>query len=181
VREAVDAVSVDGMSGEETDREVSGREKQLARVPMHWIDSELVDLFHTMDTWQSMVTDESLVCPHGNRPLTQLHASKEPVVGHVTKGLPRNLYDDTWYKSQSGPQKLLLSTRLPRPIPSLVCFLFFLYCPHHSDSTATTPVIINRALWYSPLFMRSGLMSGPHSGPMSGPIVAHSLFSSEII
>jgi len=34
VREAVDAVGVDGMSGEETDGEVSTRDKQLIRVPV---------------------------------------------------------------------------------------------------------------------------------------------------
>jgi len=50
-----DAVGADGMSGEETDEETTGREKQLVRVPILWIHSELTDLFHTMDTWKSAV------------------------------------------------------------------------------------------------------------------------------
>jgi hypothetical protein len=113
------------MSGEETDGEVSGREKQLTRIPVRWINPELTDLFHAIDTWQSAINDESFTCPRGNRPLTRLPTSKEPIVGHVTKGLPRNWYDDTWYKSQSDPQKLLLRVKPSHLIPSLVGLLCF--------------------------------------------------------
>jgi hypothetical protein len=98
-------------------------------VPVRWVNSDLVDLFHAVDTWQSAVNDECLVPTCGNRPLTRLHMSKESVVEHVMKGLPRNWYDDTWYKSQSDPQKLVLSTRPSQPIPSLVSFRFPFFPP----------------------------------------------------
>jgi hypothetical protein len=126
-RDVVDAVGVDGMSGEDTDGEPPGREKRLLRVPVKWINPELTGLFHIIDTWKSAVQDESFSTPRGNRPLTRLATSKVPVEGHATKGLPRNWYDETWYKSQSDPKKILLNTLPPRPIPcivSLICFVF---------------------------------------------------------
>jgi hypothetical protein len=51
------------------------------------------------------ITNEGFINAHGNRPFTQLSTFKEPVTGKVTKGLPQNWYDDTWYKSQSDPLK----------------------------------------------------------------------------
>jgi hypothetical protein len=115
------------MSGEDTDGEAPGREKRLLRVPVKWINPELTGLFHVIDTWKSAVQDESFSTPRGNRPLTRLATSKVPVEGHVTKGLPRNWYDETWYKSQSDAKKILLNTLPSRPIPylvSLICFVF---------------------------------------------------------
>jgi hypothetical protein len=128
-REAVDAVGVDGMSGEETDGESSGREKILVKVPVQWINSELTDLFHAMDTWKSAVNDESFLNTRGNRPFTRVPTLKEPVAGKATKGLPRNWYDDTWYRSQSDPKKFLLNAAPARPIPSLVSLIHFIFLP----------------------------------------------------
>ena len=118
------------MSGDETDDEISGREKQLVRVPVQWINTELTVLFHTMDTWKSAVNEESMVCPRGNRPLARAAKTKEPVAGNATKGLPRNWYDDTWYKSQSDPKKLTLNVISARPIPSLVSLMHLGYSNH---------------------------------------------------
>jgi hypothetical protein len=119
-REAVDAVGVDGMSGEETDGNISGRQKQLAQVPVRWINSELSHLFHNIDSWKSAITDEGFVNARGNRPFTRSPTIKEPVSRKVTKGLLRNWYDDTWYKSQSDAQKRRLNPTSVRPIPTLV-------------------------------------------------------------
>jgi hypothetical protein len=119
-REIVDAVGAGGMSGEETDGEGPAREKRLVRVPVQWIHSELTDLFHVIDTWRSAVNNEGMVNPHGNRPLTRLLKSKEPVLGAPTKGLPQNWYDETWFRGQSDPQKVLLNVGPSRPIPLLV-------------------------------------------------------------
>lgn len=118
-REAVDAVGADGMSGEETDGEPSGRMKQLTRVPVRWINPELALLFHNMDSWISATADEGFVKTRGNRPFTRTSTVKEPVTGKVTKGLPRNWYDDIWFKSQSDPQKHILNVTSVRPIPTL--------------------------------------------------------------
>jgi hypothetical protein len=113
------------MSGEETDEETTGREKQLVRAPILWICSEATDLFHTMDTWKSAVNDEGFMAPRGNRPLPRLLKSKGPVEGTATKRLPRNWYNETWYRSLSDPKKALLNPTPNRPIPSLVSLIYF--------------------------------------------------------
>ena len=108
------------MSGDETEEESSTREKHLARVPVQWIHPDLTDLFHAMDTWKTAVDNEGFMAPRGNRPILRLPISKTPVVGVATKKLPRNWYNDTWFKSLSDPKKSLLNAGPSRPIPSLV-------------------------------------------------------------
>ena len=169
------------MSGEETDGNVSGRQKQLARVPICWINPELSRLFHNIDSWKSPIIDEGFVSGHGNRPFVRSSTIKEPVMGKVTKGLPRNWYDDTWYKSQSDPQKCLLNPTSVRPIPTLVSSVLRFVFVHppllnqlSSHCTRNKPINFDNC-------GRSGLMSGPLSGPPHGPLVAHSLFLYEII
>ena len=108
------------MSGEETDGESSRREKQLARVPVRWINPELTRLFHVMDTWKLALADEGFASTRGNRPFARSSTAKESVTGHVTKALPRNWYDDMWYRSQSDAQRLILNTAPVRPILTLV-------------------------------------------------------------
>ena len=115
------------MSGEESDGEGSAREKRLIRVPVQWINSELTDMFHTIDTWKSTVNNESMVNPRGNRPLARLPTSKEPAVGTPTRGLPRNWYNETWFRAQSGPQKALLNPGPPRLVPLLVSAIHLIY------------------------------------------------------
>lgn len=119
-REAIDAVGADGMSGEETDDEVSGRQKELARVPVRWINPELTRLFHTVDSWKAAIADEGFVSTRGNRPFARSSTIKEPAMGTVTKRLPRNWYDNYWYMSQTDPQKRLLNATSSRIIPTLV-------------------------------------------------------------
>jgi hypothetical protein len=113
------------MSGEETDNEGPAREKRLVRVPVQWINPDLMHLFHTVDTWKTAVDDEDFRM-RGNRPFTRLSKSKEPASVTATKRLPRNWYNDVWFKSQSDPKKTVLGATAPRPIPSLVSFFPFI-------------------------------------------------------
>lgn len=71
----------------ETDGETS--EKRLLRV-LKWINPEVTGLFRAINTWKSAIQDETFSTPRGNRPLTRLPTSKEPIEGNATKGLPRN-------------------------------------------------------------------------------------------
>jgi hypothetical protein len=82
-------------------------------------------LFHTVDTWKTAVDDEDFRM-RGNRPFTRLSKSKEPASVTATKRLPRNWYNDVWFKSQSDPKKTVLGATAPRPIPSLVSFFPFI-------------------------------------------------------
>jgi len=122
-KEAIDAVGADGISGEETDTddEVSGRQTQLARVPVWWINPELAHLFHTVDSWKATIADEGFVTTRGNRPFAHSSTIKEPAMGTVMKRLPQNWYDNYWYMSQTDPQKRLLNATSSQIIPTLVC------------------------------------------------------------
>ena len=110
------------MSGEETDGKVLTQEKQLIRVPVQWINPELRHLFHAMDTWKAAVDDEGFKT-RDNRPFIRPPKSKEPATGTVTKGLPRNWYDNSWYRSQSDAKKVLLGAAAQRKIPVLVSLI----------------------------------------------------------
>ena len=86
------------MSGDETEEESSTREAfGQSTCPVD--PPGPYRLFHTMDTWKTAVDNEGFMAPHGNRPILQLPISKMPVVGIATKKLPRNWYNDTWFKS----------------------------------------------------------------------------------
>jgi hypothetical protein len=131
------------MSGEETDGEPSGREKQLVNVPVQWVSTDLSGLFHTVDTWRSAVADESFMRPRGNRPFNRLDKPKKAIAGKVTNGLPRNWYDDTWYQGRSDAEKLIINAANPRLIPTLVsvCFVFPASFFSHPVSSATSQAV----------------------------------------
>jgi hypothetical protein len=58
------------MSGEETDK-VVGRNRELIRVPVEWINPTLSDLFTVVDSYESALQDETFsVGKCGNRELT---------------------------------------------------------------------------------------------------------------
>jgi len=142
------------MSGEETESEVSGREKQLVGVPVQWVDHKLTEMCHAVDTWKSAINDQSFSSPRGNRPLTRLPRSKKPVPGKPTKGLPRNWYDDTWFKSQPDSKKLLLNIAAFRRIPTIVS-LYISYISTNllaQQTAAPPPSLIGLVLrWQSSL------------------------------
>ena len=98
------------MSGKETDDEKdtqaqdtpTKKDKEVIRVPVRWLHPHIVEMLHTVDTWKQFELDESLGGDddrHGNRPLKRKHQDKPPVVGTVTKRLPKNWYEDIWFKS----------------------------------------------------------------------------------
>jgi len=43
------------------------------------------------------------------------------------RGLPRNWYNETWFRAQSDPQKALLNPVSLQPIPSLVSPIHLIY------------------------------------------------------
>ena len=56
----------------------------------------------------------------GNRPLKRNHRDKPQVVGTVKRKLPRNWYEDTWFKSLPAGQQSKLDVMPYRPIPTPV-------------------------------------------------------------
>ena len=120
------AVGPDGMSGEDTDDEDiqdSTKEKALVRVPVRWINPELREMFHTVNTWKTFEQQELLAGGdlRGNRPLKRNCRDKPAVVGTVKRKLPRNWYEDTWFKSLPAGGQGKLGVTPFHPIPTPVC------------------------------------------------------------
>lgn len=134
------------MSGEETDDKpiqdpTQDRQKELIRVPVRWINPQLTDMFHVIDSWKGLERQESMANGEGdlrgNKPLKRQARSKPAVVGTHKKGLPRNWYDDTWYKSIGPGKQGKLQKKSDRAIPMPVCSNLVLlwpltkFCPQH--------------------------------------------------
>ena len=118
------------MSGRETDDKTEAAQgscnKAIVCVPVHWLNPQVVEMFHTVNTWMQFEEDESLAkdededC-HGNRPLKKALGDKAAVVGKITPALPRNWYEDVWFKSLSPGKQATLTVKANKPIPNLVC------------------------------------------------------------
>ena len=113
------------MSGEDTndeDIQDSTKEKALIHVPVCWINPQLTEMFHAIDTWKTFEQQELLaggdLCR--KRPLKRNCQDKPAVVGTVMRKLPRNWYEDTWFESLPAGQQGKLDVMPFHPIPTLV-------------------------------------------------------------
>ena len=82
-------------------------------------------MLHTVDMWMQFEEDESLAMGededcHRNRPLKKTPGDKPAVIGKVTPALPRNWYEDVWFKSLSPGKQVTLAVKPNKPIPNLV-------------------------------------------------------------
>ena len=172
------AVGADGMSGEDTDDEdiqdsTTNQEKALVRVPVRWINPELMEMFHVVDTWKSFKQQELLAGGdlQGNKSLKRNHRDKPPAIGTVKRKLPRNWYEDTWFKSlpagQQGKLNVMPYRPIPTPVRSNIALLMATYQVLRVASLSKARRDIIGRQW-------AGCWAG--SGPLSGPRVAHFLF-----
>lgn len=126
-------IKTDAMSGGEMDDEDDEttepspqKEKSVSHVPVQWLNPAIVDMLHAVDTWLPFPDDEKLtnggdVDHRGNRPLKQSPRDKPAVVGKYTKGLPRNWYEDIWFKSLPPGKQTLVGVTCNEAIPTPVC------------------------------------------------------------
>lgn len=137
-RDAVAAVGLRGMSGDETDA-CTGRIKDTVRIRVPWLNQALAATFHTIDTYSKAIDYESFrtpasmnkyqkqISPRGNPGLrcsTRDASDREGLPTHklAVYGLPRNWYDDAWYNGLSQPQRRIVNAAPVRPLPILVSF-----------------------------------------------------------
>lgn len=134
----LNAVGLDGMSGEETDdsEDSAGREKILVSIPVDWINPALADIFHVIDDWKSVKDGETFRDARGNRPLARGTKRKRPVNSKPVTGLPRNWYNDMWYRQLHDGKRKLLDATEELSIPSLVSLRRFVlsHFPHYRSS-----------------------------------------------
>ena len=132
------------MSGGETDDDSMAaqgsrtNEKAIICVPFHWLNPQVAEMLHTVDMWMQFEEDELLAKGEDedrrrNRPLKKTPGDKPEVVGKVTPALPRNWYEDVWFKSLSPGKQATLAVKSNKPIPNPVhtniALLMAINCP----------------------------------------------------
>ena len=124
-------IKTDAMSGGETDDNSEAtqgsqtNEKAIICVPVRWLNPQVAEMLHTVDTWMQFEEDESLAKGEDedhrrNRPLKKTPGDKPAVVGKVMPAFPRNWYKDVWFKSLSPGKQTTLAVKSNKPIPNPV-------------------------------------------------------------
>lgn len=114
-----------GMSGDETDPQSNNRStKNLIKLSLSWLHPDISQLMAAADTYRGAVHDECMVITkRGNPGLPRSsQASRNPSTTAAIKKLPRNWYDDTWYRRLTRAEKARLNAQADYPIPVLVLF-----------------------------------------------------------
>jgi hypothetical protein len=130
VNKVLSRLDVAGMSSDESDDGyrrvpiVNPRpQKRLRRVRLRWLSPGISDLFAAVETYdKTSLRPEEVHLRRGNLPLYRDPIAKRtddkrpPILE-----LPRNWYDDDWYKGLGRLGQLLIGAMPEQPIPVLVC------------------------------------------------------------
>lgn len=109
------------MSGDETDSPSQSRNKTLRRIALPWINPAITTLFEAVDTYEKAVADECLMSAAGNKPIPRIYiATKTDHNNPPVRKLPRNWYNDDWYKTRTTAYRSFLEASSAVPIPCLV-------------------------------------------------------------
>jgi hypothetical protein len=128
-------LDIDGMSSDESEDEKpmprwSDRDlKKVRRVAIEWLNPKISALWASVETYENVPFD-AILQRRGNASLSRKHIARSvnkarlPIIG-----LPRNWYNDNWYRSLESFQKRKLESRTDEPIPDLVCDLLLPLLP----------------------------------------------------
>lgn len=119
------------MSGEETDDSSNTVntvnrlwEKRLLVRSARWLNSDIRRLFEIIDTYETALDDRGFYSTRGPVPYVRVKGPPEQcrVIPRGTKiaGLPRNWYDDSWYRTQNEGEQILLGAIEGCALPILV-------------------------------------------------------------
>jgi len=148
------------MSGDETDT-TGVNPKAVRRIEIPWISSRISQLFETVDSYESSLRVENMRSHIGNAPLRRHYEPcSKNIRAKAIPNLPRNWYDDAWFRGLPAGQRTLLSAIADVEIPTLVSASF--YARLGTDGNSRSHIISAEGL------------NGPLTGPLTGPLVAHS-------
>ncbi|KAG1858604.1 hypothetical protein C8R48DRAFT_674190 [Suillus tomentosus] len=120
IRRIIDWLDVDGMSGDETDTPLGANPKIVRRVALPWISPAITGLLHAVESYAPATYEENMSIPVGNASLPRLVEAKRTSQNSVAIArLPRNWYDDDWYKVNSSSARALLGVRKDFEVPFL--------------------------------------------------------------
>ena len=109
------------MSGDETDCPPAAKPKALQCLELPWINPGISCLFQFVETYESAQRIENMLEQVGNLSLKHCWKAgrKEGKLTPIP-GLPRNWYNDDWFKGLTAGARLMLSVCKDIAIPSLV-------------------------------------------------------------
>jgi hypothetical protein len=132
VNKVLKRLDIPGMSSDESDDEhvmtptVNPRpQKRIRRVRLPWLNPEISDLFAAVETYDNRTTLQERFLRRGNLPLyrdpvaKRTDSKRQPLLG-----LPRNWYDDDWFRGLGRLDQRLMNAATEEPIPVLVCIDF---------------------------------------------------------
>ncbi|KAI9459519.1 hypothetical protein HD554DRAFT_2041861 [Boletus coccyginus] len=114
-------LDVEGMSGDETDSPPTWKPKGLRRLELTWLSPSISLLFRSVESYEPAVRIENMREQIGNSSFVRHWEprSKDTKSGPVG-GLPRNWYNDDWFRGlDSGARKMLVAQK-EVAIPTLV-------------------------------------------------------------
>ncbi|KAG1736397.1 uncharacterized protein EDB91DRAFT_1250010 [Suillus paluster] len=103
IKRIIDRLDVDGMSGDETDTAIGAKPKIVRRVTLPWISPAITDLLHAVESYAPATYEENMSVPVGNTSLPRSMEAKRTSNNSIAIAwLPRNWYNDIWYKANSS-------------------------------------------------------------------------------
>lgn len=116
---------IQGMSGDETDA-TPRRIKETRRLKHPWLNSNITDLWVALDSYEHAIDDELLVkLRHrkGNAGLPRSTGVRQDSSVFASRLLPKNWYDDDWWRSLNEGAQLAVAAKAPVNIPTIPAYL----------------------------------------------------------
>ncbi|KAG1888583.1 hypothetical protein F4604DRAFT_1915587 [Suillus subluteus] len=116
----IDRLDIDGMSGDETDSPPGVIPKVTRRVGLPWVSPDITRLLHAMESFTPATYEENMTVPIGKSSLPRILEQKRTAHNSIAiHKLPRNWYNDDWYKANSASARTFLGAHKPFNIPHL--------------------------------------------------------------
>ncbi|KAG2094042.1 uncharacterized protein F5147DRAFT_779138 [Suillus discolor] len=120
IKHIINWLDVDGVSGDETDMPIGVTPKVIRRVGLPWLNPDITHLLHAVESYAPATHEENMTIPIGNSSLPRILEPKRTAQNSIAiQWLPRNWYNDHWYKANSTSAHALLGARKPLILPTL--------------------------------------------------------------
>ncbi|KAG6381508.1 hypothetical protein JVT61DRAFT_92 [Boletus reticuloceps] len=126
VSRVTERLGLEGMSGDETDTPPGVYPKAVRRIEISWINPRISQLFHAVDSYESSIREENMRSRLGNAPLLRHYEPRtKNMRAKAISSLPRNWYDDSWFKGLSTGERVALSAGEDAELPTLASVSLF--------------------------------------------------------
>ncbi|KIJ11056.1 hypothetical protein PAXINDRAFT_16017 [Paxillus involutus ATCC 200175] len=120
IRWIIDRLDIEGISGDETDTAPGTQPKVVRRVALPWLSPFILELFDCVESYNTALHKERMTVHTGNSSLEHMFEPRCMDMNAVALDrLPRNWYDEEWYKARSASGCTMLSAHKDVPIPTL--------------------------------------------------------------